>query len=43
MCKHVWIKINDICVCKKCGVTRIEDSKIIFDRRLPSYKPKRRR
>ena len=43
MCKHLWIKINDIYVCKKCGITRIEDGKIIFDRKLPNYKPKRRR
>lgn len=43
MCKHEFVKVNNVVVCKRCGVTRTEDGKIIFDRKLPSYKPKRRR
>lgn len=44
MCKHNWVKVNDICVCSRCGMTRLESGKILlFDRRLPNYKPKKRK
>lgn len=43
MCKHDFIKVNDVVVCKRCGVTQTHDGKIIFDRKYPSYKSKRRK
>lgn len=43
MCSHTWQKINDVTVCQKCGLTRTADGKIIFDRKLPNYKKKRRK
>lgn len=43
MCSHQWQKVNDVLVCIRCGLTRTTDGKIIFDRKLPNYKPKKRR
>lgn len=43
MCKHQWVKINDVLVCTRCGLTRTMDGKILFDRKLPSYKPKKKK
>lgn len=43
MCNHTYKKINDVWVCIKCGLTRTITGKIIFDRKLPNYKSKRRR
>lgn len=40
-CSHSWKKVNDVQVCIRCGLTRISDGKIIFDRRLPNYKSKK--
>ena len=42
MCSHAWKKVNDIWVCMKCGITRI-DNTIIFDNELPNYKPKKKK
>lgn len=42
MCHHQWQKTNDICVCTKCGLTKTYDGKILFDRRLPNVKRKKR-
>lgn len=42
MCSHQWIKFNDVVVCARCGLTRTKDGKILFDRGLPNYKPKKR-
>lgn len=43
MCNHNWLKINDVDVCSKCGITKTYDGKILFDRKLPNYKPKKRK
>ena len=43
MCKHEFIKINDVVICKKCGITKTPDGKIIFDRKVINYIPKRRK
>ena len=43
MCSHSWIRINDVNVCARCGVTRTYDGKILFDRNLPGYKKKVKR
>lgn len=44
MCNHSNVKrINDIRVCLDCGLTVTNDNKIIFDRKIVNYKPKKRR
>lgn len=43
MCNHVWRSINDIKVCKNCGLTVTFDGKIIFDRKIVNYKSKKRK
>ena len=42
MCGHQWLKYNDVSVCIRCGLTRTKDGKILFDRRFPGYKGKRK-
>ena len=42
MCNHSnTVKINDVRVCLKCGITITHDGKIIFDRKLPNYRSKK--
>lgn len=36
-------KVNDLRVCLSCGLTLTPDGKIIFDRKIVNYKPKKRR
>ncbi len=43
MCGHEWVTINDVTVCSKCGITFTYDGKVIFDRKLPKYKPNNKR
>lgn len=43
MCKHQWVKVNDVYVCKKCGMTRTPDGKIMFDRDATNICKKRRK
>ena len=43
MCSHNWQKINDVYVCMRCGLTRTYDGKLIFDRKIANYKPKKRK
>lgn len=43
MCKHEFIKINDIIVCKRCGMTKTPGGKIIFDRKVINHKSNRRK
>lgn len=38
MCPHEWLKVNDVFVCLRCGLTRTYDGKIMFDRGLPNYR-----
>lgn len=43
MCKHEMIKVNDVSVCKRCGLTLSADGKfLMFDKRLPNYKDKKK-
>ena len=42
MCSHDWRKINEVWVCMRCGITKMPDGKIFFDRKLPNYKPKKK-
>ena len=41
MCNHAWKKVNDVWVCVKCGLTRLESGHIFFDKQIISYKRKR--
>lgn len=43
MCNHQWQKVNDVCVCVRCGLTKTYDGRILFDRQLPNYKRKKRK
>ena len=44
MCPHSHIKkINDLTVCLQCGITLTPDGKVIFDRKLVNYKPKKKK
>ena len=43
MCSHTWKKVNDLIVCTQCGLIRTYDGKIMFDRRLANYKPKKKK
>lgn len=43
MCNHDFAKINDVSVCRKCGLTRTYDGKIFFDKKLTNRKQKKRR
>lgn len=43
MCNHEWRKINDVKVCMRCGMTRTLDGKILFDKKIVNYKPKKRK
>ena len=43
MCPHNWRKINDVFVCLRCGLTRTVDGKILFDRKIVNFRPKRRK
>ena len=43
-CSHSHTKkVNDLRVCLNCGLTLTNDGKIIFDRKLVNYKPKKRK
>ena len=44
MCTHSNTqKINDVRVCLRCGMTLTNDNKIIFDRKIVNYKPKKKK
>lgn len=34
MCKHDFVRFNDVSVCVKCGFTVTRDRHVVFDRRL---------
>lgn len=42
-CSHQFIRINDVSVCKLCGLTLSFDGTVMFDRKLPNYNKKKRR
>lgn len=42
MCNHEFMKVNDVRVCTKCGLTFTDSNKVIFDRKLPNYGRKKR-
>ena len=43
MCSHGnTVKINDVRVCLKCGMTITNNGKIIFDKKIAGYRPARK-
>ncbi len=34
MCKHEFVKYNDVKVCQKCGLTFTFDGKVLFDKNI---------
>lgn len=44
MCSHTNTqKINGVKVCLKCGLTLTNDGRVIFDKKIVNYKPRRRK
>lgn len=43
MCGHIWKKVNDVYICVRCGLTKTYDGRILFDRKLPNYKSKKKK
>lgn len=44
MCNHSnTVRINDVRVCLRCGMTLTLDGKVIFDRKIANYKSKKRK
>ena len=42
MCNHGnTVKVNDVWVCLRCGLTRTYDGKIIFDRKIANHKKRK--
>ena len=39
MCAHEWKKVNDTWICMRCGLTRLEDGFILYDKYILDYKP----
>jgi len=42
MCKHEFLKCNDVAVCKKCGLSFTFDGRVLFDRPFPNAAKKKR-
>lgn len=42
MCKHDFVRLNDVSVCVKCGFTVTRDRHVVFDRRLRALLEKKR-
>lgn len=43
MCGHSWRRVCDMWVCMRCGMTRLNDGRILLDRKLINMKPKKRK
>lgn len=37
MCSHLWKRVGECFVCIKCGITRLPNGRIFFDRKLPNF------
>ena len=42
MCNHQWKKVGECHVCIRCGITRLPNGQIFFDKKIVNYKSKRR-
>lgn len=43
MCSHIWTKVNDILICKKCALNLLPDGTLFFDKKIINYKSKKRK
>lgn len=43
MCNHEFVTVNDVRVCQRCGMTVTYDNKVLFDRKIANYKPKKKK
>lgn len=44
MCSHEWKRVNEVLVCMRCGLTKMPNGKLMFDKKIVNYKsPKRKR
>lgn len=43
MCKHEMTKINDVKVCKKCGLTVLKDGRLFFDKQFVKQMQRRKK
>lgn len=43
MCSHSWTEINGVFVCLKCGLTKLPDGRVFFDREIANYRPKNKK
>lgn len=43
MCAHNWKKYGNVWACIKCGLTRLPNNNILFDRELINYKSEKRK
>lgn len=43
MCAHCWKRVNDVWFCVNCGLTRTLDGRILFDKNIVNYKPKKKK
>ena len=34
MCAHDMVKVNDVKVCRKCGLTLCPDGRVLFDKSI---------
>ena len=43
-CSHTNMKkVNDVRVCLDCGLTVTSDGKVMFDKKIVNYRPKKRK
>ena len=43
MCSHIWVKVNEVFVCARCGLTRTPDGRLLFDKKAVNYKQKKQK
>ena len=43
MCSHSWKRIGDTWVCMNCGLTRLNNGRIYFDRKITNITQKKRK
>lgn len=43
MCNHEFVKTDNMRACKKCGLTILNNGRVLFDKEITNYKPKRKK
>ena len=39
----MWKKCGDVWICVRCGITRLNDGRLMFDKKFVNYKFKKRK